>query len=134
METCIFCKIVSGNLSCNRIYEDEKYLSFLDIFPRVAGHALVIPKKHYRWVYDVPDFEEYWGVAKKVANKIQKSLDSEYISFLTIGNEVLHAHIHILPQSSAKLKGIRFEEVVIFKDFEMKEILNKINEKNETKK
>ena len=57
-----------------------------------------------------------------------------YISFLTIGNEVLHAHIHILPQSSAKLKGIRFEEVVIFKDFEMKEILNKINEKNETKK
>jgi len=129
METCIFCKIVSGDLPCNRIYEDERYLSFLDIFPRVAGHALVIPKNHYRWVYDVPDFKEYWGVAKKVANKIQKSLKSEYISFLTVGNEVPHAHIHILPQSSAKLKGIRFEEVITLNDFEMKEILNKINGK-----
>lgn len=112
MEDCIFCKIANKKLPCNLIYEDKEYLAFLDIFPRVKGHTLVIPKKHYRYVYDVDKFGEYWEVVKKIAIKIKKNLASEFVTFLTIGNEVPHAHIHILPQKSKNLEGIDINEVL----------------------
>lgn len=111
MEDCIFCKIVAKKLPSNTIYEDEHYISFLDVFPRVKGHALVIPKIHYRWVYDVPEFGAFWEVAKKVGIKLQKKLHSSYISYVTIGNEVPHAHIHVLPQKTATLEGFHFGKV-----------------------
>lgn len=100
MDDCIFCKIVSGQIPCHKVYEDENFLAFLDIKPFAKGHTLLIPKKHYRWVYDVPNFNEYWQVAQKIALDIKNSsLNPEYISFLTMGNEVLHGHIHIIPRS-----------------------------------
>ncbi len=107
MDTCIFCKIVKGEIPAFKIYEDKNFLAFMDVFPRAKGHALVIPKKHYRWVYDVPNFGEYWEVSRKVAKKIQESLQAEFISFLTMGEEVPHAHIHILPNGD----GLKFGEV-----------------------
>lgn len=99
-------------MPCFKIYEDDNYLSFLDIFPRVPGHALVIPKKHYRWVNDVPAFGEYWEIAKKVAGMIQKKQKSSFISYVTMGNEVPHAHIHILPQSTNNIQGFHLDPVV----------------------
>ena len=102
MEDCIFCKIIEGKIPCYKIYEDDNFLAFLDINPVSVGHTLLIPKKHYRWVYDVPNFGEYWQIAQKIALNIKNSpLNPEYISFLTMGNEVEHAHIHIIPRSSA---------------------------------
>lgn len=101
MDDCVFCKIVSGEIPCRKVFEDENFLAFLDIKPFAIGHVLVIPKKHYRWVYDVPNFGEYWQVAQKIALDIKNSpLNPEYISFLTMGNEVPHAHIHIIPRST----------------------------------
>jgi len=99
MDDCIFCKIVTGKLPCYKVYEDEKYIAFLDIFPRTKGHAMVIPKTHYRWVYDVPDFGEYWEVILKVTKAIKKALVPDFINYITYGMDVPHAHIHILPQS-----------------------------------
>lgn len=110
MNNCIFCKIVDGSLPSHKIYEDDLFMAFLDICPRVKGHALVIPKKHYRYVYDVPEFGKYWETARDVGFKIQKSLNSKYLTFLTIGNEVLHAHIHILPQATDGLEGFGFDQ------------------------
>jgi histidine triad (HIT) family protein len=112
MEECIFCKIVKKEIPNYTIYEDDNFLAFLDIFPRVKGHALVIPKKHYRWVYDVENFGEYWEVARKVSAKIQKSLNSKFVSYITMGEAVHHAHIHILPQDGEDIKGIKFTEVI----------------------
>ena len=98
MDTCIFCKIVKGDLPSYKIYEDEKFIAFLDIFPRTKGHTLVIPKTHYRWVYDVPEFGKYWETVLRVTRAIQKGLEPQFITYVTHGLEVEHAHIHILPR------------------------------------
>jgi histidine triad (HIT) family protein len=127
MDNCIFCKIVKGEIPSFKIYEDENFLAFMDVFPRAKGHALVIPKQHYRWVYDVANFGEYWEVSKAVAVKIQKSLNAEFISFLTMGEEVPHAHIHILPNG----EGLKFGEVKSISKEEIKEMAKQIlNTKN----
>ena len=98
MKNCIFCKIVRGEAPAYKIYEDENFMAFLDIHPAVKGHTLVIPKTHYRWVYDVPNFGQYWEAALKVTKAIQKAYHPEFIRYITYGIHVSHAHIHILPQ------------------------------------
>ena len=60
MDNCIFCKIINSEIPCTKIYEDENYLAFLDVEPKSEGHTLLIPKKHYRWIYDVENFSEYF--------------------------------------------------------------------------
>jgi len=113
MENCIFCSIVEGKLSAHKLAENDDFLAFLDIFPRVKGHALVIPKKHYRYTYNVPEFGKYFEFAKEVGLLIQKTLNSKYISFLTAGESVHHAHIHILPQSQSNVfLGLKFQKVL----------------------
>ncbi|HPT65864.1 MAG TPA: HIT domain-containing protein [Candidatus Woesebacteria bacterium] len=100
MNDCIFCKIVKGEIPCHKIYEDDNFLAFLDINPVSVGHTLLIPKNHYRWVYDIPNFGDFFNTAQKLALTIKNSpLNPEFISFLTMGNEVPHAHVHIIPRS-----------------------------------
>jgi len=70
MDNCIFCKIVKGDIPCYKIYENDKFLAFLDISEFTPGHTLVIPKKHYRFIWDVEDIEEYASVIKKICNQI----------------------------------------------------------------
>lgn len=98
MDNCIFCKIVKGELPSYKLFEDELFFGLLDIFPRTRGHALIIPKEHHRWVYDVPQFAEYWLAVKKLTDAMQKSLSPYFVSYVTHGLEVPHAHIHVLPR------------------------------------
>lgn len=100
MKDCIFCSIVKSK-DCYLIYEDNLFMAFLDIFPRVKGHTLVIPKKHYRWVYDVPKFGQYWEVVNKITKKMQESFKPDFITYVTHGLEVPHAHIHIMPRANS---------------------------------
>ena len=65
-DNCIFCKIVSGDIPSYKIYEDDEYLAFLDIAPFADGHTLVIPKKHYQFVWDVEEVGKYIEVAQKI--------------------------------------------------------------------
>lgn len=95
---CIFCKIVSKQIPGYTVYEDDKFLSFLDIHPLTKGNCLVIPKKHYQWTYDVPEFGDYFEIAKKVGLAAQKAFSAEWICFLTLGLEVPHAHIRVIPR------------------------------------
>ena len=97
---CIFCKIVAGEIPCHKVYEDESFLAFLDIHPLNPGHTLLIPKNHYRWVDDVPDFGAYWEAAKKIGFSIKEHLQPKAIYYLTMGLQVAHAHIHIVPRFS----------------------------------
>lgn len=97
MQDCIFCKIIAGKLPSYKVYENDKFYAFLDIFPTTTGHTLVIPKKHYRWVHDVPEFGEYWETARTVAQKVERALKPQWVQFFTHG-VVPHAHIHILPR------------------------------------
>lgn len=97
MDACIFCQIVAGSIPSYKVYEDDLFVGFLDIYPVSKGHTLLIPKKHYRWVYDIPEFGKYWEAALTVTKSIQKNLTPEWIQYLTHG-EISHAHIHIIPR------------------------------------
>lgn len=98
MSECIFCKISSKMIPSYLVYEDDDYMGFLDIHPISKGHVQLIPKKHFRWTYDVPEFGKYFETAKKVAIAVQKAVSADYISFVTFGVEVEHAHIWIVPR------------------------------------
>jgi histidine triad (HIT) family protein len=94
---CIFCKIVRGELPLHKVYEDDSYLAFLDIRPVSPGHTLVIPKAHYRWVWDTPETGNYFEVAKKIAQALQKVSGVEEVHAKVVGEEVPHAHIWVYP-------------------------------------
>ena len=72
MEDCVFCRIVKGELPSSKVYENDKVLSFLDISPVNKGHALVIAKKHYKTIMDVPDdlLKEVIVAAKRVSKAV----------------------------------------------------------------
>ena len=94
---CIFCKIVKGEIPSYQVYEDENFLAFLDINPQSPGHAQIITKKHYRWVWDVPNVGAYFEVVRKIAKAQQKAFGTDFILSKIIGDEVEHAHIWVYP-------------------------------------
>ncbi len=98
---CVFCKIANNQLPSYTVYEDDTALAFLDIFPFVKGHTLVIPKKHSRWVWDIEneDYHHLMTSVKKVADLLKKSFQTDYVQILVMGQQVHHAHIHLLPRT-----------------------------------
>lgn len=94
---CLFCKIIAGEIPSYKVYEDDNFLAFLDIHPQSPGHVQVIPKEHYRWVWDVANAGEYFEVAKKVALAQQKAFNTEHIHSKIDGADVPHAHIWVFP-------------------------------------
>lgn len=103
MDSCIFCKIIRKEIPAHIVWEDEKFLAFLDIRPLSPGHTLIIPKTHFRFVWDVPELE-YFAVAKRVALALQKTFGTEMVFSKIIGEEVPHAHIWVYPNPE-KAKG-----------------------------
>ena len=100
MENCIFCKIVKGDIPTDKWYENKNFLAFLSIDPREAGHVLISPKEHYRWVWDLPEdrqespnIGEYFEVVQKIAKAQQKAFGVEMIRSQVHGEEVPHAHV-----------------------------------------
>lgn len=98
MKDCIFCKIVNKEIPSFRIFENEKFFAFLDIKPRNEGHSLVVTKRHFRWVWDVPYLGEYFKVTGKIAKGLRKAMNTDWIVSVIIGEEVPHAHIHLIPR------------------------------------
>lgn len=109
MENCIFCKIVKKEVPAYIVYEDDDFLAFLDIHPESPGHTQVIPKKHYRWVWDTLNAGEYFEVVKKIALAQRKAFDTDWILSKTIGDEVSHAHIWVFPNKEIKGDPKNFE-------------------------
>lgn len=109
MNDCIFCKIVRGEAPSNIVYEDERFVGFLDIHPRSPGHVLVVPKEHHRWVWDVPDIGEYFEAARKVAFAQRKAFGTDWILSSIVGDEVHHAHIWVYPDKGVKGDPTDFE-------------------------
>ncbi len=98
----IFSKIISGEIPCYRIAEDDNFLAFLDISPLAAGHTLVIPKKTIDYIFDLDD-DTLAGMmlfAKKIAPAIRKAVPCRKIGISVIGLEVPHAHMHLIPLNS----------------------------------
>jgi len=101
---CVFCKIISGEIPSKKVFEDEHFVAFLDIKPQTAGHVQIIPKKHFRWVWDLPingkdqpTIGRYFEVAKIIAEAQRKVFNTDWIISKVIGDEVHHAHIWVFP-------------------------------------
>lgn len=102
---CIFCKIISGEFPSYKIYEDEKTMAFLDIKPVHPGHALVVPKKHYENMENIPE-EELTAVilsVKKVGRLLKEKLGVEGYNLTenndpVAGQEIKHLHFHLIPR------------------------------------
>jgi histidine triad (HIT) family protein len=101
-EDCIFCKIAKKEAPAHIVYEDDKFIAFLDITPQSPGHTLVIPKDHYRWVWDVPNIGEYFEVVRKIAKAQQKAFGTDWILSKVVGVDVYHAHIWIFPAKAGE--------------------------------
>lgn len=98
----VFSKIISGEIPCYKIAEDENYFAFLDINPLVPGHTLVIPKKEVDYIFDLED-DQLAGLhlfSKKIAKAVEKAIPCKRIGVTVIGLEVAHAHVHLVPLQS----------------------------------
>ena len=112
----IFCKIMEGEIPSYTIFEDEVVKVFLDVNPKVNGHALVVPKKHFKDLFDISDetLLHILKVAKELSPLIIEKLGADGVT-LTENNglyqEVKHFHLHIVPQYKVKQKKMTLEEV-----------------------
>lgn len=106
MNDCIFCKIVKGEIPATKIYEDENFLAFLDINPLAPGHTQIIPKSHYRWVWDVPNVGEFFETARKIASAQKKAFHTDIVRSQIYGEEIPHAHIWVWPDVNGDKKDL----------------------------
>ena len=99
----IFSKIIAGEIPSYKIAEDEKFFAFLDIFPLVQGHVLVVPKIETDKFFDLPDsyLNDMLVFAKPIAHAIEKAFDCNRCGISVVGLEVPHAHLHLMPINSA---------------------------------
>jgi len=106
MENCIFCKIIKKEIPANIVYEDKDFLAFLDIKPMSPGHTQIIPKKHCRWVWDVPNIGEFFAVTKKIALAQKKAFNADIVRSQVYGEEIPHAHIWVWPETVGDEKDL----------------------------
>jgi histidine triad (HIT) family protein len=99
----LFTKIINGDIPSYKIAESEKFYAFLDIFPLQKGHTLIVPKIEVDKIFDVPDtyLSELLIFAKPIAAAIEKSFPCNRVGMVTVGLEVPHAHVHLIPINTA---------------------------------
>lgn len=99
----IFSKIIAGEIPSYKIAENDRFYAFLDIFPLAEGHTLVVPKKKADKIFDVDDADlaELLLFAKPIAKAIEASFNCDRVGIATVGLEVPHAHLHLVPINSA---------------------------------
>ena len=102
--TSIFSKIITGEIPCHRVHEDDKHLAFLDINPLAMGHVLCIPKVEVDYMYDMSEgsLADLWKFTIPVAKAIDKSMNCLRVGSAVIGLEVSHVHIHLIPLQSVE--------------------------------
>ena len=102
MKDCIFCKIINGDIPSMKVYEDDVAIAYLDINPDSDGHTLIVPKTHYKDLFDIPSdvLSTIFEDAKKIMNILKDKLNCN--GFTLVQNngdiqEVKHFHLHIKP-------------------------------------
>ncbi|MFH0736797.1 MAG: HIT family protein [bacterium] len=119
MENCIFCKIISGLIPSNKVYEDDFTFAFMDISPINPGHLLVVPKKHFTETkdYDEETGNHLFNTAIKIEKALRKSnvVTCQGTNFFiangaAAGQEVFHSHLHIIPRYKGDNFKLRIEK------------------------
>jgi histidine triad (HIT) family protein len=100
---CIFCKIVSGKIPSRKIHETSKSVAFLDAFPLIKGHTLVIPKTHYTKIQEMTksDNADLFETVRILTGKIERLAPSSLVAVHNgkeSGQEVPHVHVHLIPR------------------------------------
>lgn len=112
----VFCKIIKGEIPSYKIYEDEKVLVFLDVNPSVNGHTLIVPKTHYKDLYDIDSetFAYIINIAKKIGKTLEEKLHADGLTLVQnsgLYEEVKHFHLHLKPQYKEKQELKPLEEI-----------------------
>lgn len=104
-QNCIFCKIANGEIPSKTLYEDEQFRVLLDLGPATKGHALILPKNHYKNLYELPDetAADVMKLAKKMAVQMTQRLGCDGFNLVQNNNEaagqtVFHFHMHLIPR------------------------------------
>lgn len=104
-DTCIFCKIANGDIPSKTIFEDEKFRVILDLGPATKGHALILPKEHYKNLYELPEdtASDVMRLAKKMAAQMTDKLHCDGFNLVqnngeVAGQTVMHFHMHLIPR------------------------------------
>jgi histidine triad (HIT) family protein len=124
-ESCIFCDIAKGKVSCHKVWEDRKHLAFLSIFPNTDGYTIVIPKKHYpSYAFTMPEkaLQDLVKAAKKVGLILDKAFsDVGKTGLMFEGTGVNHVHAKLFPMHGTKQKvwqPVHVEIKKFFKKYE----------------
>lgn len=105
MTDCVFCKIIAGEIPSRKLYEDDHVMAFLDAFPAVKGHVLVVPKQHASNLLegDEADAVMLMKTVRHITPKITEALGADGVNIMSnigevAGQSVFHTHVHILPR------------------------------------
>ena len=120
----VFSKIISGEIPCYRIYEDDKTLAFLDIHPETRGHTLVVPKVEVDKIYDLDDdyYTALFAAVKKISAHYDHVLGRRSL-MKVVGTDVPHAHVHITPLDP----DWKYGETLTLSPTEMQKIADKLS-------
>ena len=123
----IFSKLVSKEISCFSIHENDEFLAFLDVNPLVKGHTLVIPKMEVDYIFDLDDavLQRMIVFSKDVARKLKDTFPCKKIGISVVGLEVPHAHIHLIPINSIDDMNFSREKLKLSQD-QLREIQSNI--------
>jgi histidine triad (HIT) family protein len=125
MSTSVFTKIVQGEIPSYKIFEDEKCIAFLDAFPLMKGHVLVIPKIEEDYLFDLENslYNHLFSQVKNISIAIKKATKCSRVGIIVAGYEVPHAHIHLIPtwtmddmsftKKKPKISKEEFEEIYL---------------------
>lgn len=104
IDGCVFCQIIKGGREAFIVYETENVVAFLDKYPLYEGHSLVVPKEHYRDIFETPDaiLGEMISVAKRLSIAFRESLKASGARVVmnngrSAGQEIFHVHMHVIP-------------------------------------
>jgi histidine triad (HIT) family protein len=102
-DNCIFCRIIRGEISSHKVYEDDWALAFMDIRPSQPGHLLVIPKQHVPDFYNLGDdlYLKVMQVVKRLAEAVNRATNPAKVGLAVVGFEVPHTHVHVIPLQRA---------------------------------
>lgn len=131
---CIFCKIISGQIKARIIEETKNSIAFLDAFPLSKGHTLVIPKKHYEKIQDIPTDENgnLFDLVHKIMPRVEAMTGSTLVAIHDgkgAGQEIPHVHIHLIPRNVGDAAGPvhnMFKNRPTLSDAEFDQILAKL--------
>ena len=129
---CIFCKIAAGEIPSATLYEDDDFRVILDLGPASKGHALILPKEHYRNLYDIDEevVAKAMILAKKMVNKLTKVLDCDGYNIVQnneecAGQSVFHFNMHLIPRYKGDQVGLGWKMGELSEE-DKKEILDKM--------